>query len=62
MSGWPDWDGNGRVDTDEKLFTLYLLNDMDNHRRGRKKSGGCLSCILLFVVFLAGSIGFVVYL
>lgn len=57
MGNWQDWNGDGKVDDSERAFTFFMINDMN--KRAKKNGGGCLSCILLFLVILVGSISIV---
>ena len=55
MRDWQDWNGDGKVDNSERAFTTYMINDMN--KRAKNNGGGCLSCILLFLVIMAGVFG-----
>lgn len=59
MSDWQDWNGDGKVTNDERAFTHFMINDMN--KRAGKKGGGCLSCILLFLVLTVGAGGLIGY-
>ena len=48
MSDWQDWDGDGKVDDTERAFTYFMIDDMN--KRAQKNGGGCLGCIMLFLV------------
>lgn len=57
MGDWQDWDGDGNVDDTERAFTFMMMDDMD--KQMKKNGGGCLSCILLFLFIVIGSVSLV---
>lgn len=58
MSDWQDWDGDGKVDDTERAFTYFMIDDMN--KRAKKNGGGCLSCVVLFLVVTIGLLRIVV--